>query len=108
GREAGRDGPNGEASKAGSVLLKVRDTGIGIRPELLPHVFDMFTQGERTTEQGRGGLGVGLTLVRSLVQMHGGNIEVHSAGTGQGTEFIVRLPFAEGPPPPAAPRPAKP
>src|SRR5262249_31946022 len=68
------------ASKNGEVILRVRDTGIGITPDLLPHVFDMFTQGVRRTDQGRGGLGVGLTLVRSLVQMHGGSLEARSSG----------------------------
>jgi CheY-like chemotaxis protein len=83
---------------AGDVVLRVRDTGIGIPADLRPHVFDMFTQGDRAREQSRGGLGVGLTLVRSLVQLHGGSVEVHSAGPGRGSEFVVRLPLAEGPP----------
>ena len=72
----------------------MRDDGIGIAADVLPTVFDMFTQGARTREQGRGGLGVGLTLVRSLVEMHQGVIDVESAGLGRGTEFTVRLPAA--------------
>src|SRR5262249_27438060 len=78
-----------ESSGASDKLrLRVRDSGIGIPAGLLPHVFDMFTQGNRSTDQGRGGLGVGLTLVRSLVQMHGGNIEAHSSGPQRGSEFV--------------------
>jgi two-component system CheB/CheR fusion protein len=79
------------------VEIHVRDTGIGIRRELLPHIFDMFTQGGRAPEHGRGGLGVGLTLVRSLVEMHGGEAEARSDGPGKGSEFIVRLPRAKEP-----------
>jgi PAS domain S-box-containing protein len=83
---------------AGVVVLRVRDTGIGIPADLVPHIFEMFTQGDRAPEQGRGGLGVGLTLVRSLVQMHGGRVDVRSDGPGRGSEFVVRLPLAGGPP----------
>lgn len=85
--------------QAATVILRVRDTGSGIPPSLLPHVFEMFTQGPRTTQQGRGGLGVGLALVRSIVQMHGGSVQAHSDGPGTGSEFVVRLPMAS---PPAA------
>ena len=76
------------------VVLRVRDTGSGIPSTLLPHVFEMFTQGPRTTQQGRGGLGVGLALVRNLVEMHGGTVRAFSAGPGEGSEFVVRLPMA--------------
>jgi PAS domain S-box-containing protein len=76
------------------VVVRVRDDGIGIRPEVLPHVFDMFTQGESLPHQGKAGLGIGLTLVQSLVVMHGGSVEVHSEGPGRGSEFVVRLPLA--------------
>ena len=79
------------------VVLRVRDTGAGIPASLLPHVFEMFTQGPRTTQQGRGGLGVGLALVQNLVAMHGGAVEAHSAGTGAGSEFVVRLPMSSAP-----------
>jgi PAS domain S-box-containing protein len=78
----------------GMVTIRVRDTGVGIPPTLLPHVFEMFTQGPRTTQQGRGGLGVGLALVRNLVEMHGGRVEAYSAGPGEGSEFAVHLPLA--------------
>ncbi|HEX6316548.1 MAG TPA: ATP-binding protein [Gemmatimonadaceae bacterium] len=84
--------PDGEMPD--QVLFRVHDTGSGIEPSLLPHVFEMFTQGPRATQQGQGGLGVGLALVRNLVHMHGGSVEATSAGVGQGTEFIVRLPMA--------------
>ncbi len=85
--------PLGSAAP-GMAILRVTDNGIGIPPELAPHVFEMFTQGERGPGRTRSGLGVGLTLVRSLVQMHGGSVEVHSAGLGQGSEFTVHLPLA--------------
>lgn len=76
------------------AVLRVRDSGAGISASLLPHVFEMFTQGPRTTQQGRGGLGVGLALVRNLVEMHDGKVEAHSAGPGEGAEFVVTLPLA--------------
>ncbi|MEX0937231.1 MAG: PAS domain S-box protein [Pirellulales bacterium] len=75
------------------VSIVVRDTGIGIEPELLPRVFDLFTQSSRTLDRAQGGLGIGLTLVRSLVEMHGGSINARSEGTGTGSEFRVRLPI---------------
>lgn len=75
----------------GSALLQVRDAGIGIGPELLPRIFDLFVQGERPLHRRAGGLGVGLTLVRQLVQLHGGTVEA-GAAPGQGSVFTVRLP----------------
>jgi PAS domain S-box-containing protein len=89
--------PGNGSHPAGEVILRVRDTGSGISPSLLPHVFEMFTQGPRTTQQGRGGLGVGLALVRNLVEMHGGSVTAFSAGPGTGSEFVVRLPLAASP-----------
>jgi two-component system CheB/CheR fusion protein len=80
------------AGEDGHAIIRVRDTGMGIEPELLPRVFDLFTQADRTLGHSQGGLGIGLTMVRSLVQMHGGAVEAHSAGLGYGSEFIVRLP----------------
>src|SRR5246500_5554090 len=74
------------------AVVRVRDTGIGIDPEVLPHVFDLFVQGNRSLDRSYGGLGIGLTLVRQLVELHGGTVEAHSEGTGRGSEFIVRLP----------------
>jgi signal transduction histidine kinase/DNA-binding response OmpR family regulator len=75
-----------------AVLLSVRDTGMGIPPAMLSRVFDLFMQGHATLDRSQGGLGIGLTLVRSLVEMHDGSVEVHSEGPGKGSEFIVRLP----------------
>jgi PAS domain S-box-containing protein len=74
------------------IVLTVRDTGIGIPPAMLGHVFELFTQGEHAGDVMRDGLGIGLTVVRSLVEMHGGGVEARSAGIGKGSEFIVRLP----------------
>ncbi len=74
------------------VRLTVSDNGIGIAPDLLPHMFDLFAQGERVAERGQGGLGIGLALVKSLVELHHGAVHAHSAGIGQGSEFSVCLP----------------
>jgi signal transduction histidine kinase len=76
----------------GEVVLCVRDTGIGISPEMLPRVFDLFVQSEPFLARSEGGLGVGLTLARTLVELHGGSINAHSKGLGRGSEFVVRLP----------------
>jgi PAS domain S-box-containing protein len=76
----------------GEVVLRVRDTGVGIAPELLPRIFDLFTQAVRTLDRSQGGLGIGLSLVQKLVELHGGSVEARSTGLGQGSEFIVRLP----------------
>lgn len=72
--------------------IRVRDTGIGIAPEMLGRVFEMFTQGGDDSERRQGGLGIGLSLVKRLIEMHGGTVEAHSAGPGLGSEFVVRLP----------------
>jgi signal transduction histidine kinase/CheY-like chemotaxis protein len=74
------------------IVLSVSDNGQGLSAELLPRVFNLFVQGPRTADRREGGLGVGLTLVRSLVAMHGGRVEAHSDGPGQGSTFVVRLP----------------
>jgi len=79
-------------------VVRIRDTGVGIGPELLPHVFDLFTQAELSLDRSRGGLGVGLALVRSLVEMHGGRVDVSSV-EGKGSEFIVRIPAVVSPAP---------
>lgn len=76
----------------GQVIIRVRDTGIGISNELLPQVFDLFIQGDRSLARSEGGLGIGLTLVRRLVELHNGTVAVTSDGLGQGSEFIVQLP----------------
>ncbi len=75
----------------GECVIRVRDTGVGISPELLPHVFDLFTQAERSLDRSQGGLGIGLALVQRLTELHGGTVEAHST-PGQGSEFIIRLP----------------
>jgi PAS domain S-box-containing protein len=75
------------------IEVRVRDNGIGIAPELLPKIFDMFVQADQSPSRARGGLGIGLTLVRSLVEQHEGSVFARSAGLGQGTEFVVRLPL---------------
>jgi CheY-like chemotaxis protein/two-component sensor histidine kinase len=83
------------AREGSNVALHVRDDGIGIAPDMLPHVFELFVQADHASAKAQGGLGIGLTLARNLVQMHGGTIEAHSAGLGRGSEFIVRLPLLE-------------
>jgi PAS domain S-box-containing protein len=79
----------------GEVVVSVRDTGVGIAPENLPHIFEMFSQVTPALERSQGGLGIGLSLVRGLVELHDGRVEAHSAGIGRGCEFVVRLPLAE-------------
>ncbi len=79
---------------AGEVAVSIRDTGIGIAPEHLPRLFEMFSQVKAALERSQGGLGIGLSLVKGLVQMHGGTVEARSEGLGRGSEFIVRLPLA--------------
>jgi PAS domain S-box-containing protein len=97
---AGREG--------GQAVIRVRDSGVGIPGEMLPRVFDLFTQADRTLDRSQGGLGIGLTLVKSLVEMHGGEVTAHSEGPGRGSEFLVRLPTGElsGKTGPAAPQTA--
>jgi PAS domain S-box-containing protein len=82
------------AQERNEVVLRVRDDGMGIAPDLLPHVFDLFVQGAQSTDRSQGGLGLGLSLARTLTALHGGTIEAHSAGPGQGSEFTVRLPVS--------------
>jgi PAS domain S-box-containing protein len=77
----------------GQVVLSVRDDGIGIAPDMLPHVFDLFVQADHTFTKSHGGLGIGLTLVKNLTRLHGGTVEAHSAGLGKGSEFTVCLPL---------------
>jgi len=77
----------------GEACLVIRDSGIGIAPELMPQLFDIFVQGKVTLDRAQGGLGIGLSLVRSLVALHGGTIRAESAGNGKGSAFILRLPL---------------
>jgi signal transduction histidine kinase/ActR/RegA family two-component response regulator len=80
----------------GWAVLRVQDRGVGIAPELLPHIFDLFTQAERSLDRSEGGLGIGLYVVQRMVQLHGGSVEVSSV-MEQGTEFVVRLPVESAP-----------
>ena len=80
-------------SQNDQVVIEVRDNGIGIAPDMLPHVFELFAQADHATTRSQGGLGIGLTLARNLIEMHGGTIEARSAGLGKGAEFEVRLPL---------------
>jgi PAS domain S-box-containing protein len=79
------------------AVVSIRDNGIGIRAEMLPRVFDLFYQASRTKAREQGGMGIGLALARSLVEMHGGQVEARSGGPGRGSEFVVRLPLAAAP-----------
>jgi signal transduction histidine kinase len=81
------------AAEGDHALLRVRDEGVGIDPELLPHVFDLFVQGERSLARPQGGLGIGLTIVKRLVELHNGTVSAFSAGRGKGSEFVVRIPL---------------
>ncbi len=90
----GRIWLNGEL-RAGEVVVTVRDTGIGIPTDTLPRIFDMFAQVERNVERSTGGLGIGLALVKRLVEMHGGTVAAESAGPGRGATFTVTLPMPE-------------
>ncbi len=83
-------------AKAGTARLKIRDNGQGIAPDVLPHVFELFTQERRGRDRSADGLGLGLALVRSLVDLHGGTVEAHSPGQGQGAVFEVTLPLLGG------------
>jgi len=80
--------------EAGQAAIRVADNGMGIAPELLPHVFDLFTQAAHALDQAQGGLGIGLALVKSLTALHGGSVAAFSNGPGTGTEVTVRLPLA--------------
>ena len=92
----GRDSPVSVGPSEGRwAVLTVTDSGTGIEPALLPHLFQPFMQGDRSLERTAGGLGLGLTLVKGLVELHGGDVTVSSGGRGQGAEFVVRLPLAE-------------
>jgi signal transduction histidine kinase len=83
---------NGGAPEA---VVRIEDTGIGISAEMLPRVFDLFTQADHSLAHTQGGLGIGLSLVRSLVELHGGRVVAVSEGLGKGSEFAVYLPLAE-------------
>jgi CheY-like chemotaxis protein/two-component sensor histidine kinase len=78
--------------EASGVVIRVRDNGLGIAADVLPRIFDLFTQADRSIARSQGGLGIGLTLVRSLVDLHGGSVSAESDGPGKGSQFTVRLP----------------
>jgi signal transduction histidine kinase len=86
-----------ELAGASCALVSVKDTGIGIAPEVLPHVFDLFSQAQPAAGGNGSGLGIGLALVRELVELHGGSVQASSAGAGKGAEFVVRLPLPAQP-----------
>jgi signal transduction histidine kinase len=88
----------GIAHEGEDVVLTVRDSGVGIAPDLLPHVFDVFVQGAISIDRSQGGLGIGLSLVRRLVELHGGSVSASSDGTGSGSTFCIRLPRADAAP----------
>lgn len=97
---ARREGPQ--------VVISVRDTGLGIPPDMLHRIFEMFAQVDRTRRRAQGGLGIGLTLAKRLIEMHGGQIEARSGGLGKGSEFLVRLPIdSDTQPDPAPSRPSE-
>jgi len=83
------------SERNGNVLVSVKDDGIGIDAAVLPHVFEMFAQADRSLDRPNAGLGVGLTLARRLVELHGGKLEASSPGLGKGSEFVVSLPLAK-------------
>jgi signal transduction histidine kinase len=85
------------AREGEEIVIEVRDDGLGIAPEMVERIFDLFVQTDAARGDSQGGLGIGLTLVRRLVEMHGGHVEARSAGLGQGSTFTVRLPAARGP-----------
>ncbi|MBV8741102.1 MAG: PAS domain-containing protein, partial [Sinobacteraceae bacterium] len=82
----------------GYAVIEISDNGIGIEPELLPHIFELFVQGSRSLDRSEGGLGIGLAVCRQLLEMHGGSISAASAGTGAGSTFVIRLPLIEDAP----------
>ncbi len=86
------------AREGDELAVRVRDDGVGIGPEMLPRVFDLFAQVDRSLDRSEGGLGIGLTIARRLVELHGGSIDATSAGPGRGSEFTVRIPPGDAPP----------
>ncbi|MGE5049638.1 MAG: ATP-binding protein, partial [Deltaproteobacteria bacterium] len=98
--EAGHDG--------GEAVLRVRDSGVGIDPAILPRIFDLFIQAPDTLDRAQGGMGIGLTLVQRLVALHGGSVRARSEGSGKGSEFVVRLPLRASAPRVAQPAPGGP
>ena len=92
-------------SEGGEAVIAVCDNGQGIEPQVLPYIFDLFTQAERTPDRSQGGLGIGLALVKSLVALHGGRVAAYSEGPNKGSEFVIRLPLLADAEAPEAPSP---
>jgi PAS domain S-box-containing protein len=95
-------GPEGEIrvrhySEAEQGVIEIADSGVGISEESLPHIFELFFQGDRTLDRSQGGLGVGLATCKQLIEMHGGTVSAHSGGIGHGASFVIRLPLARAP-----------
>jgi CheY-like chemotaxis protein len=90
--ERGRIEVSAWRDETGSAVIRVRDNGIGIDPAFLPHIFDLFSQAERSLDRSEGGLGIGLTLVKELVELHGGKVALTSAGLGKGADVLLHLP----------------
>src|SRR5204863_141221 len=90
-------GDGGDGGDGNGVSVSIRDDGDGIAADAIGRVFDLFMQGNTSLDRAQGGLGIGLTLVRGLVELHGGTIDAKSDGAGRGSEFIVRLPVQDGP-----------
>ncbi|MGH7928628.1 MAG: ATP-binding response regulator, partial [Candidatus Binatia bacterium] len=88
-----------EERSTGSAALTIRDTGIGIQPEMLSHIFEPFVQADKSLDRSRGGVGLGLAVVKGLIELQGGQVSAFSEGLGQGAEFVVRLPLAQDPEP---------
>jgi CheY-like chemotaxis protein len=93
------------AVRDGDLVIEVRDTGVGIATEMLPRIFEPFTQADQSLDRSQGGLGIGLSLVRRIVELHGGSVRVHSEGVGKGSTFTIRVPAVRAtvtaaPPPP--------
>jgi signal transduction histidine kinase len=84
-------------AEPGWAVIEITDNGVGISPELLPQIFDLFVQSARSLDRSQGGLGIGLSVVQRLIEMHGGSVTAHSDGPGRGASFIVRLPRTEAP-----------
>ena len=102
--------PDGEIkirsySSGNTAVLQIADNGVGISPDLLPRIFDLFVQSERTLDRSQGGLGIGLSVVKRLIEMHGGQVQASSEGLGRGANFEIRLPLIERPRAPVDPRP---
>ncbi|HET7307343.1 MAG TPA: ATP-binding protein [Gammaproteobacteria bacterium] len=96
------------SAEGDEAVLRVRDQGVGIEPDLMPRIFDLFAQSAQSIDRANGGLGLGLAIVHNLVTLHGGSVEAHSEGRNRGSEFIVRLPLLEQQTTDDAPRPVQP